>query len=63
MDTKNTLTNNSNPYTTNVNLGVSETLMGMFLSVGGKKTDVVLRYHLNKQMMDVTLHEEPSQDV
>ena len=63
MDTKNIQTNNSNPYTTNVNLGAPETLMGMFLSTVGKQTDVVLRYDSNEQMMDVTLNEEPCQDV
>ena len=42
-----------------MNLGSPEPLMGMFLSVSGKQTDVVLRYDLDDQMMDVTLYEEP----
>ena len=43
-----------------MNLGVSEVLMKMFLSVVGKEKNVVLRHELKEKMMDVTLCEEPS---
>ena len=37
--------------------------MKMFLSVVGKKENVVLRHELKEQMMDVSLGEEPGKGV
>ena len=62
MDTGHSLTNNSNPQTTNKDLDPHITLIGAVLDASVEEMRVTLRYDMKEKMVDVTLRVEPSQE-